>query len=133
MTSVMTTEILIKSIPLENNLLISFYDGSRKIAGDRWQIIVTARINVAVDQVQFTRTDMNEVSEITKKIGDNVVFEKQLIRNFIDETQKEVMIKSLYESFLHNTMSYISHRQFAEKFILKTYADTLEKCKWVKN
>ena len=123
---------MITSIPLENGLTISFYDGSRKIAADRWQIVVIARINIAVDQVQFTQMDRDVRSKLIQTIGDQIVFEKKMTRNFIDEKQKEVIVNSLYKSFLQNTMSYISHRQFAEKFVLKTYADAIEKRKWVK-
>jgi hypothetical protein len=49
----------------------------------------------------------------------------------VAEKQKEEAITALCESFLQNTRPYLSHRQFAERFILKTYADSLEKRKWV--
>jgi hypothetical protein len=127
----MTEKNLLNTIYLENGLLISFYDGSKKIAGDRWQVIVTARIEIVMDQVQFTRMDTEKKIEIIQVVGEHIYYEKKLIRNFIGEKQKEETVTALYESFLQITKPYFSHSQFAERFVLKTYADSLEKRKWV--
>jgi hypothetical protein len=127
----MIEEKLINTISLENDLLISFYDGSKKIAGDRWQVNLTARIEILTDQVQFTRMDPEKRSEILQVVGEKINYEKQLIRNFVADKQKEETVTALCESFLQNTKPYFSHRQFAERFVLKTYADSLKKRKWV--
>jgi hypothetical protein len=127
----MTEKNLLNTIYLENGLLISFYDESKKIAGDRWQIIVTAKIEIVTDQVQFTRMDTEKKIEIIQVVGEQIYYEKKLIRNFIGEKQKEETVTALYESFLQITKPYFSHSQFAERFVLKTYADSLEKRKWV--
>lgn len=129
----MTEENLIRTFSLENELLISFYDESKKIAGDRWQVTVTARIQIVTDQIQFTRMYPEKRSEIIQVVGEQINYDKKLIRNFIGEKQKEEVVTALYESFLQITRPYLSHRQFAERFVLKTYADSLEKRKWVNN
>lgn len=122
---------LIDTINLENGLKILFYDGSKKIIGDRWQIIVTAKIQIVTTQIHFTRMDRKKRLEIIKEVGEQIYYEKEIIQNFVGEKQKEKTIKDLYESFLKNTRLYFSHCQFAERFVLKTYADSLEKHKWV--
>jgi len=127
----MTDEKLISTISLENGLSISIYDGSKKIAGDRWQVNLTARIQILTDQVQFTRVDPEKRSEIIKEIGEKIYYEKKLIRNFVAENKKEETVTALWKSFLQITRPYFSSRQFAERFVLKTYADSLEKRKWV--
>ena len=127
----MTEEKLISTFSLEDDLLISFYDGSKKIAGDRWQVNLTARIQILTDQVQFTRMEPEKRFEIIQEVGEQINYEKKLIRNFIAEKEKEETVTALYESFLQITRPYFSHRQFAERFVLKTYADSLEKRKWV--
>ena len=123
----MKEEKLISTISLENDLLISFYDGSKKIAGDRWQVSLTARIQIVTDQVQFTRMDPEKRSEILQVVGEKINYEKKLIRNFVADKQKEEIVSELCESFLQITRPYFSQRQFAERFVLKTYADSLEK------
>jgi hypothetical protein len=127
----MTENKLIYTVPLENNLLISFYDESIKIAGDRWQVKLIARIQILTAQVEITRVDPEKRSEIMQAVGEKIIYEKKLIRNFVGEKQKEETLTALYESFLQITRPYYSHRQFAERFVLKTYADSLEKRKWV--
>lgn len=127
----MTEEKLISTISLENDLVIFFCDESKKIAEDRWQVILTARIQILTDQVQFTRMDPEKRSEILQVVGEQINYEKKLIRNFVGEKQKEETITALYESFLQITRPYFSKRQFAERFILKTYADSLERRNWV--
>jgi len=127
----MKDEKLINTISLENDLIISFYDCSKKIAGDRWQVNLTARIQILTDQVQFTRVDKEKRYEIIQAVGEQINYEKKLIRNFVAEKQKEETVTALWKSFLQITRPYFSHRQFAERFILKTYADSLEKRKWV--
>ena len=127
----MTENKIISAISLENDLLISFYDESRKIAGDRWQVILTARIQIVTDQVQFTQVDPEKRSEIIQAVGRQVNYEKKLIRNFVGDKQKEETVKALYDSFMQIARPYLSRREFAERFILKTYADSLEKRKWV--
>jgi len=127
----MTENKIISAISLENDLLISFYDESRKIAGDRWQVILTARIQIVTDQVQFTQVDPEKRSEIIQAVGRQINYEKKLIRNFVGDKQKEEIVKALYDSFMQIARPYLSRREFAERFILKTYADSLEKRKWV--
>jgi hypothetical protein len=127
----MTAEKLISTFSLENDLLLSFYDGSKKIAGDRWQVNVTARIQILTDQVQFTRVDTEKRCQILQAVGEKIIYEKKLIRNFVAEKQKEETITALWKSFLQITRPYYSHRQFAERFVLKIYADSLENSRWV--
>jgi len=129
----MTEEKLIITIPLENDLSISIFDGSKKIAADTWQVILTARIRIETDQVHFTRMDPKKRSKIIQLVGEQINYENKLIRNFVEEKQKEETVTALYESFLQNTRPYLSHRLFAERFVLKAYADSLEKRKWVNN
>jgi hypothetical protein len=127
----MTEEKLINTISLENDLLISFYDRSKKIAGDRWQVNLMARIQIMTNQVQITRVNPEKRSEIMQVVGEQINYEKKLIRNFVAEDKKEETVTALWKSFLQITRPYFSHRQFAERFLLKTYADSLEKRKWV--
>jgi hypothetical protein len=127
----MTKEKLISTIPLENDLIISFYDESKKIAGDRWQVVVIARIQIVTDQVYFTRMDPEKRSEIIQVVGEKINYEKKLIRNFVGDKKKEEIVTEMFESFLQITRPYISQRQFAERFVLKIYADSLEKRKRV--
>lgn len=121
----------IVTISLENGLILMIYDESKRIAGDRWHISLTARIEILTNQIQFTSLDLEKRPEVIQIIGDQINFEKKLIRNFVADNEKEEIVSELCESFLKNTRSYLSHQQFAERFALKCYADSLENRKWV--
>lgn len=116
---------IINTIYLENGLILSIYDESRKIAGDRWQVNLTAVIQILTGQVQFTRIDPKKRFEVIQTVGEQIHYEKKLIKNFVADKEKEEIVLALSGSFLQNTKSYLSHRQFAERFVLKCYADSL--------
>jgi hypothetical protein len=119
------------TIYLKNGLTLSIYDESIKIAGDRWQVNLIVRIQIVTNQIQFSRLVFEKRPEVIQTIGEQISYEKKLIRNFVANNEKEEIISGLCASFLNNTKSYLSHQQFAERFALKCYADSLEKRKWV--
>lgn len=121
----------IRTFFLENNLTLSFYDESRKITADRWQVNLIATIQILTAQVQFTQIDTKKRNEIIQAVGEQINYEKKLIRNFVADHEKEEIVLAVCESFLQNTKSYFSHQQFAERFTLKCYADSLENRNWV--
>ena len=127
-----TTEKKInRTIFLENNLILSFYDESRKITEDRWQVKLIATIQILTAQVHFAQVDIKKRNEIIQAVGEQINYEKKLIRNFVADHEKEEIVSAMCDSFLQNIKPYLSHQQFAERFVIKCYADSLEKRKWV--
>lgn len=125
----MTEEKLINRVNLDNGLELSFYDCSRRIATDTWQVSVLAKISIDTDKTEFTITDKEKLSEIRQTIGKIITFEKKIFRSFIIEEKKEETLQFLYESFLDSTKNYFSSKQFAERLALKIFADSLKKRK----
>ena len=88
-------EKLIKTIDLENGMKLNFYDGSRKLAGDRWLVSLIIRMEIPVTEVS-----MNEGSESTKSVdeiknvlGEKILFEQKRERIFVNETEKQAAIE----------------------------------------
>jgi hypothetical protein len=80
-------EKLIKTIDLKNGLRLEIYDSSRSVGEDRWQVVLTARIEIPVNMLS-RRADTQvafNVDDITSSIGENVCFEQKRERNFIDK------------------------------------------------
>ncbi len=127
----MAEKKLIRTIYLENDLLLSLYDESRKIAGDRWQVNLMVTIQILTAHVKFTQIDKINRDEIIQTVGEQINYEKKLIRNFVADHEKEEIVSAMCDSFLQNIKPYLSHQQFAERFVIKCYADSLEKRKWV--
>ncbi len=124
-------ERLIKTIGLKNGLTGSLFDGSRKIAGDRWFVSVILRIDIPVNEETVNEKSVNApVKEVAEILGNPVVFEKKMDRNFIDEQKKDEIVNGLVESLITGLSSYLSHEKFAEKFVAKSYKAAAERRKW---
>jgi len=125
-------EKLIKTMDLENGMQLNFYDTSRKIAGDRWQVSLVVRMEIPVTEVLIKDPGQSteSVNEIATVLGENVLFEQKRERNFIDDTQKAEMFKELYDSFVNSTFVYLSNEAFPRKYITKKYREAVEKGSW---
>ena len=123
----------VKAMELGNNLKLKIYDNSKKMAGDRWLISLIARINIPVDATFKLLSDSESCKEeIDRLLGSEVIFEQKRERFFIDEKNKEFVFNELCESFVNNTISYLSHPDFPKKFVImklkeKKKKATLEK------
>ncbi len=117
----------IRTVELENHLRLNFYDHSKKIAGDRWFVSVTAKVDIQVADALSAPDDLPNVSadEIREKIGETVAFEKKLERNFVSEGEKDEVFENLLTSFLSNTRSYLSLPEFSRRFVLRAYQTSL--------
>ena len=119
---------LIKTIDLENSMQLNIFDGSRKLAGDRWLVTMIARIEIPVSKVliQDGQQSKESVDEIIKVLGEKVLFEQKRERIFVDESEKEAILKELYDTFLDNTLQYLSKEAFPKRYLLKKYKEKVE-------
>jgi hypothetical protein len=128
-------EKLINTVELKNGLQLEVLDSSRKIAGDRWQVILKLRINIPVRMLSANDDDQTDlhVGEIISSIGENVCFEQKRERNFIDENQKDDVLNNLVESFFYNSIDYVSNPDFPKRYILRQYRENLKRKSWYRN
>ena len=128
-------EKLIKTVDLKNGLQLELLDTSRKIAGDRWQVILTIRINIPVRLLSKDDNDQAElnVEEIMSSLGESVCFEQKRERNFIDVNQKDEVLKKLVDSFIHSSIDYVSNPDFPKRYILRQLKENLKRKSWYRN
>jgi hypothetical protein len=130
----MMKEELIKTIDLENNRQLQFYDDSRKVAGDRWMVSLIVRMEIPVAETlihgdgQFA--DME--NDILRVVGERVVFEQKRRRIFVDESKKEAVLEELCKTFEDSTFRYLAHESFPKKYVLKIYREGKKKESWYK-
>ena len=57
---------LIKTIDLENRMQLNLYDGSKKLAGDRWLVSLIIRMEIPVNEVltDGSQQGLESVNEI---------------------------------------------------------------------
>ncbi len=123
---------LIKTIDLENSMQLNIFDGSRKLAGDRWLVTMIARIEIPVSEVliQGGQQSKESVDEIIKVLGEKVLFEQKRERIFVGETEKETIFEEVYDMFLNSTLTYLSNKKFPRGYVLKKYREESEKDSW---
>ena len=121
----MSSPYLISSHPLQNGLTLSFLDQSRKIAADRWYVCVVIRIDIPLERKWFDdrRLDEMQFQQIKSALGDEVVFEQKKERNFVSADQKDRIVEALCRGAVELAVPYFGHKDFAAKYILRTYND----------
>ncbi len=63
------------------------------------------------------------IDDIRGALGEKVIYEYRLERNFILNHEKDGILNDLVDTFMKNMGRYISHPQFAPKLVLKQYKD----------
>jgi len=120
---------LINTIDLENNLTLNFFDESIKMIGDRWLVTLVARMEIPVKATLVEENDFSraEKFEIQKALGENVVFEHKSNRIFVDADDKENALQEMHDTFIENTLHYLSHEDFSRKLLLKKIKELSDK------
>ena len=112
---------LLETIMLQNGLELCIYDGSRVIAGDRWLVSLTARMEIPVDQ-----------DEMKTVLGDRIIFEKKMERHFISHDEKPKLLSEIKSSLMDAITKYLALPDFPKKYTLKCYREHQQKQGWYK-
>ncbi|MDH3572038.1 MAG: hypothetical protein OET07_10000 [Desulfobacteraceae bacterium] len=128
-------QTFIKSIELSNGLKLDFYDISRKLAGDRWYVGLIARIDIPLIDSLLTNQHLSHysVEEISNTLGESVRFQQKRERHYIDEREKDDLLKDLMDSFIKRTLNYLSLPDFPGKYILKEFQTYRKQKTWYQN
>jgi len=128
-------QTLIKTMELSNGLKLEFYDISRKLAGDRWYVGMIARIDIPLTDSLLTNQQFSNysVEKIRNELGETVRFQQKRERHYIDEREKDALLKGLMDSFIKGTLKYFSHPDFTEKYVLKEFNAYLKRQTWCQN
>lgn len=121
------TKYLVEQIRLENGLVLNLYNASKKIAGDRWQVVCIAGLDVPVDASagEALAAEGFLPEEVRNALGNPVVFEKVLERNFVDEAEAERVRSDLFASMTRSLLPYVSRPEFPARFLIRRYQEFL--------
>ncbi|MBI4643304.1 MAG: hypothetical protein HY790_10765 [Deltaproteobacteria bacterium] len=117
---------LLSQHTLKNGLVLEFWDLSRAVAGDRWQVVVEARVAVAVTPENLPPDLRPQSAQIITALGEESVFIKQEARNFVAASEMAAQLAQITEQLLSSLRGYLGHPEFAARFIRKKYADYQE-------
>lgn len=112
---------------LNNSLVLEFWDLSRPVAGDRWQVVVEARVAAAVTAESLPPDLRPQSAQIVTALGEEAVFIKQEVRNFVAASELASQLARITEQLRASLRGYLGHPEFAARFIRKRYADYQER------
>lgn len=119
----MNSEKLLSRHTLKNGLLLEFWDLSRPMLGDRSQVVVEVRVAIAVTADTLPAELRPQLGQVTATLGQEVVFAKQEVRNFVDNAEIPNLLRLIEEQLLVSLHDYLGHPEFAARFIRKKYTD----------
>jgi hypothetical protein len=122
---------LLETISLENGLILRLYNGSRLIADKLWYVALTGAVEIPVSAAAGESGDLEtlDIEAMTAALGERVVFEKKMERNFIFEDKKDAELQGLRDYFMDAIATYLSHPNFSRQYILKCYREYQKKGK----
>ena len=121
-------ENIFKKIELENNQTLVILDSSRKITEDAYVVIMKANIEIKIEKELFSEDLLSDFKfeDILATLGDKVIYEYKIERNFIMDKEKDRVFEGLVKTYLDNLGQYVAKPKFPGKFILKEYKDRIK-------
>lgn len=110
---------------LANGNKILFFDHSNRYYGDYHRVKVVARLDIPLTESLFAAhaSPARAFRRARRWLGDSVRFEKVLERMGVAGDAVETVRRELVENFLRANRSYLEHPGFAERLLLKKFAD----------
>jgi hypothetical protein len=126
----MTPEKLFSRHALDNGLILEFWDLSRPMAGDRWLVVLDARLAIPVVAATLPPDLRSQEAEISRALGPEIVFSQRNERIFIAADEYPATLKEIEARLLALALSYLGHPEFAGRFIRKRFTEFQEKERW---
>ncbi len=123
----MKAQELLSQHRLDNGLTLEFWELSRPLAGDRWQVVMRARVAVQVNRETVPPELKDRLSEVISSLGPEIAFIKDEVRNFIDASEKPKLLKDIEAQLLSSLRSYLGHQEFAPRLIRRQFAEYQQK------
>jgi len=126
----MTPEKLFSRHPLDNGLILEFWDLSRPMAGDRWLVVLEARLAIPVGAATLPSDLKGQEAEISRALGPEIIFAQRNERIFIAGDEYPATLKEIEARLLALAPSYLGHPEFAGRFIRKRFTEFQVKERW---
>jgi hypothetical protein len=112
---------------LANGLILEFYDLSKPMAGDRWQVVLEARLPIAVDASTLPPDLADRAPEVRAALGPEIVFTQQEVHYFIDVHTVPGLLQEIQTRLLQGLESYLGHPDFAGRYLRKKFIEHQKK------
>jgi hypothetical protein len=106
--------------PLRNGLTLEVWDLSRPVAGDRYQVVLEARIRIPLEVMDMEGDTPSRKAEIIAALGPELVYTRREERNFIAAKHVPSLLEEMETRLLALAAAYLGHPDFAPRLIHKT-------------
>ncbi len=113
---------------LANGVEVRFYDESRRVAGDRWQVKVRYDAVVSVSETFWSLVSGGPelIEEIRAALGGEIVLTNVNERNFISAEKKEMLVAEIVGRARKNIFGYLADPGFPGRYFERCFKEALE-------
>ena len=109
---------------LNNGMHLSFYNDSRKVAGDRWLVVLKLETSVPLTEKMLDEiSNSDECDFLLDKFNGNLSFVLERKRHFVDEKEVEGTLEDLMLLAENNWAEYLDRDDFAQQLFKKKLAE----------
>jgi hypothetical protein len=108
---------------LPNSLTLELWDLSGPVAGERWFVVIEARIRIPVSKENLPPELLNQTGALQAALGQEIVFSQKDERFFIEKDKVPDIISDMEKRFLNLAQAYFGQVQFPGRYIRKKYAE----------
>ena len=114
---------------LNNGVQVSFYNGSRQVAGDRWEVLLKIVSTIPLLDSMIKQIAKNKDSKYyLEKFNGILSFELDRKRHFVDDHLVDDTLEELMDLAESNMIEYLNSPNFADKLFLKQMEQFKEQC-----
>ncbi len=108
---------------LANGVMVRFYDESRRVAGDRWQVTVRydAVVSISESFWGLVSGEPELIEEIRAILGEEIVLTNVNERNFISAEVKEALVAEIVSRARENIFGYLADPGFPERYFKRRF------------
>jgi hypothetical protein len=113
---------------LANGVVVRFYDESRRVAGDRWQVTVRYDAVVSVSETFWSLVsgEPELIEEIRAALGAEIILTNVNERNFISAEKKEALVAEMVSRARKNIFGYLADPGFPERYFKRCFKEARE-------
>lgn len=107
---------------LANGQEITFYDNSRRVAGDRWQVRMEAQLALPLERAALEREvggNPELIDYIFQELEGRLLFVVRRERNFVAAEEKEPALVELQGQLYENLADYLANPNFPGKLLAR--------------
>jgi hypothetical protein len=114
---------------LTNGVVVRFFDESRRVADDLWQVKVRYDAMVSISETFWSLVsgEPELIDEIRAALGTEMVLTNINERNFISAEEKEALVSEIVSRARQNILDYLAKPGFPERYFKRCFKEAREK------